>query len=77
MFGRRSRFNRGFSKLSSLENENQFGRCVRNREDRFFCREGFGYSARSRKDRREFLEDKKEYFKNRLEDLENLISELD
>lgn len=77
MFGRRSRFNRGFSKLSSLENENQFGRCVRNREDRFFCREGFGHSVRNSQNRREFLENKKEILKNRLENLENLISELD
>ncbi|WP_320047179.1 hypothetical protein [uncultured Ilyobacter sp.] len=77
MFGRRSRFNRGFNKLSSLDNENQFGRCARNREERYFCREGFGYSVKNRQDRREFLENKRDIFKNKLEDLEKLISELD
>lgn len=77
MYGRRSRFNRGFSKLNSLENENHFGRCARNREDRYICREEFGYSLRNRENRREFLENERDILKNKLENLEKLISELD
>lgn len=77
MFGRRSGFHKGFNNFSTSENGNQFGRCTRNNEERYFCRGRFRMSVKSDQDRKEFLENERDVLKKELDNLETLISELD